>query len=338
MFGNHLSAGHNYTWDIVQDSEPLGLNQWFFVAVSFDYDTGKMVLYKDSTVVDSAIIAPGADREVTDATISIGSFGAGNGWMWQGTLDDVRIYNRALSLEQVLALYFEGSNVIKSTETEIGEEWLVCVTPFSSDDVGVTVCSDSITIQDETVPVVVRAFESRWISNRVEIAWTLSGIPGDIGFEIYRSADTDGQFERLLDTKVVRTGDDFRFVDGTAQPGTRYVYRVSVIEDGRPVASFETSPVGPVLKLALHQNHPNPFNPTTTIGFTLDKSGYVTLRVYDISGRLVRTLVNRQMDPGVYDEQWDGLNDRGEPVASGIYLYRLKAANRSLTRKAVFLK
>ncbi len=336
MFGNHLSGGHDGTWDIVQDSVPLALNQWFFVALSFDYDTGVMRLYKDDVVVDSAVVDP-AKRDVTDATISVGSFGAPNSWSWMGTLDDVRLYNRALTHQQVHALFFEGSNVIDAAETVTGQQWMVCVTPFSANDAGATVCTDSITIMDETVPVMVRSYESRWIDNNVEIRWVLHGVPGELDFDIYRSV-SDGPYDRLLGADIRRDGVDYVLVDASAQPGREYAYRVSVLEDGRPVTSFDTAPTAAALKLALHQNHPNPFNPTTTIGFTLDTSGHVSLRVYDISGRLIRTLVDQQRAPGVFSEEWDGRNSYGEPAASGIYFYRLTAGNKTLTRKAVLLK
>jgi flagellar hook assembly protein FlgD len=88
----------------------------------------------------------------------------------------------------------------------------------------------------------------------------------------------------------------------------------------------------------LHQNVPNPFNPTTTIPFVIDTRQHVSLSIYDISGRLIRTLVDRTMDPGVYAEEWSGRDAKGNAVASGVYFYRLSAGNRILTRTAVFLK
>jgi fibronectin type 3 domain-containing protein len=336
-FGNKLSAGHNAVWDIVQDAVPLGLNQWYFVAVSFDYATGLMVLYKDGVIVDSAVVPP-SDLNVMDATISVGSFGAANGWMWKGQLDDVRVYNRALSAEQVSALCNRGSNVIAPEETEIGQLWMACVTPFSAAAAGETACTDTITVMDETVPVFVRSIESRWIDNRVEIAWALRDASAGLSFDIYRSDNAVSQFVRLQDAEITRRGDEYVFTDESAVPGKSYTYRVSVLEGGEEVASFETSPPAAALRFALEQNHPNPFNPVTNIPFSLDTEADLTLRVYDISGRLVRKLIDRRMSAGVHAEEWDGRSDTGGEVASGIYFYRLTAGERTLTRKAVFLK
>ncbi len=94
----------------------------------------------------------------------------------------------------------------------------------------------------------------------------------------------------------------------------------------------------PALALTLGQNVPNPFNPVTTIGFTVGQPDIVTLIVYDVSGRKVRTLVDRIMAPGMYSESWNGRDTHGDAVASGVYFYRLHAGSETLTKKMVFLK
>jgi hypothetical protein len=91
-------------------------------------------------------------------------------------------------------------------------------------------------------------------------------------------------------------------------------------------------------RLAL-ENYPNPFNPVTTIRYTLPAASSVTLAVYDVAGRLVRTLVKDSMRPaGVCETQWNGTDANGHAVASGVYFYKLTAGTETLTRKAVILK
>lgn len=92
------------------------------------------------------------------------------------------------------------------------------------------------------------------------------------------------------------------------------------------------------LEFALSQNYPNPFNPTTKIEFTLSKSSFVTLRIYDILGRPVTTLVSEQLSPGYKSVIWDGRNQEGDCVASGIYFYRIEAGGFSQTEKMLLLK
>ncbi len=88
----------------------------------------------------------------------------------------------------------------------------------------------------------------------------------------------------------------------------------------------------------LAQNFPNPFNPTTTISFSVKEKGRVTLRVFDVTGRLIRTLVDEVRDAGAYREVWDGTNNRGSGVASGVYFYRMNSKGFDQTRKMVILK
>ena len=77
----------------------------------------------------------------------------------------------------------------------------------------------------------------------------------------------------------------------------------------------------------LKQNYPNPFNPSTTIEFTLPVAQRVILEIYDISGQLVKTLIDALKPAGIYKVDWDGTNEAGEQVASGVYFYRLRTEN-----------
>ncbi len=90
---------------------------------------------------------------------------------------------------------------------------------------------------------------------------------------------------------------------------------------------------------SLSQNYPNPFNPSTSIEFTVRDRTRVTLSVYDVSGKLVRTLLNEGRLPGeVHQVTWDGRNDTGQSVSSGVYFYRLVANDFTQTKKMVLLK
>jgi hypothetical protein len=88
----------------------------------------------------------------------------------------------------------------------------------------------------------------------------------------------------------------------------------------------------------LEQNAPNPFNPTTRIGFTVPAGGPVTLTIYDVAGRLVTTLVDRDLPAGRHGVSWHGTDDQGRRVATGVYFYQLRSGGTSLTRSMVLLK
>ncbi|RMF09723.1 MAG: T9SS C-terminal target domain-containing protein, partial [Candidatus Neomarinimicrobiota bacterium] len=85
-------------------------------------------------------------------------------------------------------------------------------------------------------------------------------------------------------------------------------------------------------------NVPNPFNPATTIRYSLPRTGRANLTVYDLQGREVITLVNRVQSPGWHTLSWDGKDASGRPVSSGVYLYRLQSAGKQQTRKMIYLR
>jgi flagellar hook assembly protein FlgD len=89
---------------------------------------------------------------------------------------------------------------------------------------------------------------------------------------------------------------------------------------------------------ALSQNNPNPFTKTTVIRYQLPRTEHATLKVYDVTGRLVRTLVNGKMKPGYYTLDWDGKDNKKRSVASGIYFLRFEAAEFSSRKKMTLLR
>ena len=88
----------------------------------------------------------------------------------------------------------------------------------------------------------------------------------------------------------------------------------------------------------LHQNYPNPFNPITSFRYELPKQSHVTIVIYDMLGREVRTLVNTTEDAGFKSVQWDATDSFGKPVSAGVYLYQIKAGDFRQTKKMVLLK
>lgn len=89
---------------------------------------------------------------------------------------------------------------------------------------------------------------------------------------------------------------------------------------------------------SLSQNYPNPFNPQTAIAFTLKERGAVSLKIYDVAGALVRELVNDTRVAGAHNVKWDGRDESGKQVASGVYFYKLVAGHFTSTKKMVLLK
>ena len=122
---------------------------------------------------------------------------------------------------------------------------------------------------------------------------------------------------------------------GRVQPGRR-------LGRARPTRSKSEGAVDRRRRLAeafaLLPNYPNPFNPITTIRYEIASREHVELRVFDVSGALVRTLVDEAKAAGAYSLEWNGRDDRGTPVSSGVYFYRLTAGAFSDVRKMTLVK
>ena len=89
---------------------------------------------------------------------------------------------------------------------------------------------------------------------------------------------------------------------------------------------------------ALHQNYPNPFNPVTTIRFDVPDESHIRMDVYNILGQQVATLVNSTLQPGFHAIRWNGTNDMGKPLASGMYIYKIQAKDFISVKKLVLMK
>ncbi|HTY37721.1 MAG TPA: Ig-like domain-containing protein [Bacteroidota bacterium] len=118
--------------------------------------------------------------------------------------------------------------------------------------------------------------------------------------------------------------------------GTIYFAQLQVVKG--TVTAVEQTAASLPQTFELDQNFPNPFNPSTSISYQIGTTGPVSLKVFDMLGREIATIVNGTMTAGMHTSVWDGKDDRGEPVASGVYLYQLRAESGVVTKKMVLLK
>jgi hypothetical protein len=140
------------------------------------------------------------------------------------------------------------------------------------------------------------------------------------------------------------SGGSSNVVDYSSSEGANPPQLVVVVGSGSlaiaspDLASSRLEAVVAPKEMALHANYPNPFNPATTIQYALPQAMRVRLVIYDVSGRLVRKLVDGVEDAGDRRVSWDGRDERGSAVGSGVYVYRLEAGGTTLARKMSLLK
>ena len=149
-----------------------------------------------------------------------------------------------------------------------------------------------------------------------------------------------------VDSVAIFTTVDSFFVDLDIPTGSWQYYVTAVDSSGNESDPSETvsvilsSDLEPLIpaEFALHQNYPNPFNPTTQIRYDLPEDTYVSITIFDIMGRKVRSLINTTQDAGYRYMNWDATNDLGQPVSAGMYIYTIQAGEFRQNRKMVLLK
>lgn len=118
--------------------------------------------------------------------------------------------------------------------------------------------------------------------------------------------------------------------------GSLYEQQLAVICLRQPPTSIAEDV--PDRQPSLHQNHPNPFNPSTTIDYFVAGTGRTKLRIYDARGALIRTLIDEVQPAGSKSVDWDGTDDSGRRVASGTYFYQLETDGRMMSKKSVLVR
>ena len=180
--------------------------------------------------------------------------------------------------------------------------------------------------------------------NNVQLEWSTASESNNLGFAVERKLATEEVWQEVAFVNGAGTASEeqaYVFVDVPGRAGD-WNYRLKQVDtDGafEYSQSIQVTIAAPQV-FALEQNYPNPFNPATTISFQVPESaeGRIVLVVYDMLGRQVRSLMDKQAEPGYYSIQWDGLDDEGKIASSGVYLYRLKAGEFTATKKMIKLQ
>jgi hypothetical protein len=165
--------------------------------------------------------------------------------------------------------------------------------------------------------------------------WTkLDSLSGRSNIWMQKTVDLSG----MLETNPEKLWLRFHFQsDNSIQSSGFYIDDIEIFQD-LLVDFVEGEPASQPGKWDLAQNYPNPFNPSTSILYSLAEKAYVEMKIHDILGREIRTLFAGDQTAGSHRTEWDGLNDRGGRVPSGIYFYTLNAKGFRETRKLVMLK
>ena len=262
-----------------------------------------------------------------------------NGWISLGDVDDVDFYNvyipAALGPAPLIAPYWDDLKGIR-----IGE-----------DDDGVPIFQDMRMLywHDEANNRYIIQWNDAYNQYNLTslekfqiFLYPKDGDDGDIVFQ-YHTVDNPG-----ITTNYCTVGIE----DHTSTVGLTYTHANHYPPTATPLQAglaikFTTTPPDNYVgnddylltpSVALEQNYPNPFNPSTTIRFNLDRGQKARLDIFNLKGQLVNTLVDENLEQGTHSIVFDGTDSKGNPLASGLYLYRLQTQNQSISRKMLLIK
>ncbi len=188
-----------------------------------------------------------------------------------------------------------------------------------------------------TSAVTITGFTVAFSLDGVVLRWTIGDSDGLVGFNVYRSSQADDGFLRINDV-VIAADIGNEYLDASVRPGAIYHYRLGAIDrDGEFLSAIAEVRV-PVGEVTLYQNYPNPFNPRTTISFYLPKPSHTILTIFDTEGRQVAELLDEPMSFGKHEILWDGRNNQGNRVSTGVYFYKFQAGKKVITKKLTVLK
>jgi len=189
--------------------------------------------------------------------------------------------------------------------------------------------------------IITEVFFSNLTANlmddSIELRWKIGYDSEDIeGFRVLRRSH--GEFYAEISNGLLEPYTR-SYIDSKVRTGKDYNYAVEAItRQGEVISSQEVAVVLPYYNFKLLNNFPNPFNPATTIAYELPERSKVVLQVFDINGKLVRTLINSLVEEGYGEVVWNGKDQSGRSVSSGVYFYKLRAGKTMISRKAVLLR
>ncbi len=218
-------------------------------------------------------------------------------------------------------------------------------------------------LNDISLPVELSSFTITPGNHTATLQWNTASEVNNSGFEIYRATEKEGNYvmvasyqntPSLKGTVNPSQGHHYLYTDRNLVNGQTYWYKLADVDFNGHINFHETVSVIPNTSGAqlqrqellpnsfqLHQNYPNPFNPTTTIQFDIPASSpkmvQVQLTIFNPLGKKIRTLYQGSLQPGSYTLVWDGRDDAGNAVASGLYFYSIRTDNFLFAAKKMML-
>jgi hypothetical protein len=208
---------------------------------------------------------------------------------------------------------------------------------------------DDLVMDDPSLPVTMSSFAASVKDNAIVLSWRTESETDNLGFTLER-AEGNGAWKPIASYQTSdalkgqgnkSTTTNYIWTDAKVSTGNEYRYRLSDVNTAGVVTMH--SPIA-VTMTALPETtemakaYPNPFNPETSIQYNLHQDSQVTITVYDLLGRQVKTLVDNQQAAGSYNTIWNGTDSAGAKAASGVYIVRMETKGVTQIQKVMLIK
>jgi len=208
---------------------------------------------------------------------------------------------------------------------------------------------------DGSLPVELSRWEASSGQGDVRLEWTTESEMENQGFVIERKLVDASKFTRIAsymtDETLIGQGStsrrsEYAFIDGDVKVGQRYEYRLSDVDYKGKLTQHEIISVTVTLddntqqpgSVSLMHAYPNPFNPATTIEYAISQASQVSLTIYDLGGNEIARLVQGPQEAGWHSVVWNGLDNQGQSIPTGVYLAHLQDPSHSRVIKISYLK
>jgi uncharacterized repeat protein (TIGR01451 family) len=195
------------------------------------------------------------------------------------------------------------------------------------------------------VPVELNSFSAQLQGTQVMLQWITQSETENLGFHLLRAEAEEGPYNQITSELIKGAGTSssshaYHFEDLTAIGNRTFYYKLVDVDFNGQLSLH--GPINVTVALpttnVLEQNYPNPFNPSTRIRFILKEAGMATLSIFNVKGEQVRELLHEQKSSGAYIVEWDGMDQNGRQVPSGMYFYSLRINGFEQKRMMMFLK
>jgi len=369
MWGLGKQGGKLVFWGGCQDWKTnliIPQNEWVFISLTYDSLSFKARVNnkKDSTIYSRAFETKTGNFFIGGETVDNGSSFRS---FFKGYIDEVSVWDTILNDQEIDKIYNGNThqpNLVGYWDFNKGADSTVYDSSPNSNDgtlFGATRVLNSLPTDFEWISNAsdTIVIDSTNLNSTYTLQWgtSVDTTDGDsINYSIYAKIgvypaekifDTTSTSVSLIYKEILEGAFEGRLVNGATVKFTVYAQdrtdSTKVTGEDRVIylnrydyLSVESE--GVPLEFALHENYPNPFNPTTTLRFDLPEASNITLTIFNMLGQKIRTYDMQSTPAGYHALKWNATNDYGDPVGAGVYLYQLQTKDFVKTRKMVLLK